>query len=177
MACGAMGTTRLVLGSLGHFGRDVSLGESVQFVLPTFSSRAAIDPRAEDNFTLNQFNVVVDTDGGGFNLAQVHFYPYNPVFLATLPTFLQARFARTVTTSMLRRLSVGLGYLPSWESPRLHVVAQPAGDAMLPTLTIRGDDGPRIPPMLRTVIRRLLRAAPRPGPMACAAQAGGVTSG
>jgi choline dehydrogenase-like flavoprotein len=160
VACGAMGTTRLVLGSLGHFGRDVSLGESVQFVLPTFSSRATVDPRAEDNFTLNQFNVVVDTDGGGFNLAQVHFYPYNPVFLATLPTFLQAKFARTVTTSLLRRLSVGLGYLPSWESPRLHVVAQPAGDARLPTLTIRGEDGPRIPPMLRTVIRRLLRAAP-----------------
>ena len=42
----------------------------------------------------------------------------------------------------------------------MHVIAQPAGDAMLPTLTIRGEDGPRIPPMLRTVIRRLLRAAP-----------------
>jgi choline dehydrogenase-like flavoprotein len=160
VACGAIGTTRLVLGSLGHFGRDVSLGESVQFVLPTFSSRATIDPRGEDNFTLNQFNVVVDTDGGGFNLSQVHFYPYNPVFLAMLPTSLQTRFASTITSSMLRRLSVGLGYLPSWESPRVHVVAQSAGDAMLPTLTIRGDDRPRIPPMLRTVIGRLLRAAP-----------------
>ncbi len=160
VACGAMGTTRLVLGSLGHFGRDVSLSESVQFVLPTFSSRATIDPQTEDNFTLNQFNVVVDTDGGGFNLAQVHFYPYNQVFLAALPPFLKAKFARTVTTSMLRRLSVGLGYLPSWESPRLHIVAQPAGDTRLPTLTISGENGPRIPPMLRTVIRRLLRAAP-----------------
>ena len=160
VACGAMGTTRLVLGSLGHFVRDVSLSESVQFVLPTFSLQATIDPRVEDNFTLNQFNAVIDTDGGGLNLAQVHFYPYNPVFLATLPSFLQARFARTLTTSLLRRLSVGLGYLPSWESPRVHVVAQPAGDAMLPTLSIKGGDGPRIPPMLRTVIRRLLRAAP-----------------
>ena len=160
VACGAMGTTRLVLGSLGCFGRDVSLAESVQFVLPTFSLRATIDPRAEDNFTLNQFNVVVDTDGGGLNLAQVHFYPYNPVFLATLPAFLRTKFARGATTSLLRRLSVGLGYLPSWESPRVHVVAQPAGDAMLPTLSITGEDGPRIPPMLRTVIRRLLRAAP-----------------
>ena len=32
VACGAIGTTRLVLGSLGHFGRDISLSESVQFV-------------------------------------------------------------------------------------------------------------------------------------------------
>jgi choline dehydrogenase-like flavoprotein len=160
VACGAMGTTRLVLGSLGYFGRDVSLGESVQFVLPTFSFRPTTDPRAEDNFTLNQFNVVVDTDGGGFNLAQVHFYPYNPVFLAALPAFLQARVARIVTTSLLRRLSVGLGYLPSWESPRVHVVAQPAGDRMLPTLSIKGENGPSTPPMLRTVVRRLLRAAP-----------------
>jgi choline dehydrogenase-like flavoprotein len=39
-------------------------------------------------------------------------------------------------------------------------MARPAGDAMLPTLSITGEDGPRIPPMLRTVIRRLLRAAP-----------------
>ena len=160
VACGAMGTTRLVLGSLGHFSRDVSLHESVQFVLPTFSMHATIDPRGEDNFTLNQFNAVVDTDGGGLNLAQLHFYPYNPVFLATLPAFLQATFARTLTMSLLRRLSVGLGYLPSWESPRVHVVAHPAGDAKLPTLSIKGEDGPRVPPMLRIVIRRLLRAAP-----------------
>jgi choline dehydrogenase-like flavoprotein len=160
VACGAIGTTRLILGSLGHYGRDVSLSESVQFVLPALSSRAAVDPRAEDNFTLNQFNVVVDTDGGGLNLSQVHFYPYNPVFLAALPTFLQAGFARTMTTSLLRRLSVGLGYLPSWESPRMHVVAESAGEAMLPTLTISGEDGSRFPPMLRTVMRRLLRAAP-----------------
>jgi len=160
VACGALGTTRLVLGSLCHFGRDVSLGESVQFVLPTLSSRPGIDPRAEENFTLNQFNVVVDTDGRGVNLAQVHFYPYNPAFLAALPSLLQLRFAGALTSSMLRRLSVGLGYIPSWESPRIHVVARPAGDGMLPILTISGDDGRRIPPMLRTVIRRLLRAAP-----------------
>jgi len=160
VACGAIGTTRLILGSLGHFGRDISLSESVQFVMPTLSSRAAVDPRTEDNFTLNQFNVVVDTDGDGFNLSQVHFYPYNPVFLAALPTFLQANFARTMTTSLLRRLSVGLGYLPSWQSPRMHVVAQPAGDATLPMLTISGEDRSPFSPMLRTVIRRLLRAAP-----------------
>ena len=160
VACGALGTTRLVLGSLDYFDRDVSLAESVQFVMPTLSLRATIDPRTEDNFTLNQFNVVVDIDGGGLNLAQVHFYPYNPVFLATLPAFLQTKFTRSVTTSLLRRLSVGLGYLPSWESPRVHVMARPAGYAMLPTLSITGEDGPRIPPMLRTVIRRLLRAAP-----------------
>ena len=34
VACGAVGTTRLVLGSLGHFGRDISLSQSVEFVLP-----------------------------------------------------------------------------------------------------------------------------------------------
>ena len=85
VACGGIGTTRLVLGSLGAFDRSVYLQESVQFVMPTVSMRPATDPRSARNFTLNQFNLLYDVTGEGVDLCQVHFYDYNPAFLASLP--------------------------------------------------------------------------------------------
>ena len=45
VACGGIGTTRLVLGSLGAFDQAVYLQESVQFVMPTVSMRPVPDPR------------------------------------------------------------------------------------------------------------------------------------
>ncbi len=46
VACGGMGTARLVLGSLGYFDRAVYLQESVQFVMPTMSRHPVPDPRS-----------------------------------------------------------------------------------------------------------------------------------
>ena len=63
-------------------------GGSVQFVLPAVSSRATSDPRGQHSFTLNQFNLY-DSTGEGFDLSQVHFYPFNPVFESSLPSVLQ----------------------------------------------------------------------------------------
>ena len=44
VACGGIGTTRLVLGSLGVFDQAVYLQESVQFVMPTVSMRPVARP-------------------------------------------------------------------------------------------------------------------------------------
>ena len=44
VACGGIGTARLVLGSLGAFDQAVYLQESVQFVMPTVSMRPVSDP-------------------------------------------------------------------------------------------------------------------------------------
>ena len=85
VACGGIGTTRLVLGSLGLFDRVVHLQESVQFVLPALSIRPVPDPRLSRNFTLNQFNLLYDDTGEGLDLGLVHFYEYNPAFLGSIP--------------------------------------------------------------------------------------------
>jgi hypothetical protein len=85
VACGGIGTTRVVLGSLGLFDQPVELGESVQFVMPAVSKNPTADPRSERDFTLNQFDLVYDASGDGIDLCQIHFYPYNPVFQSPLP--------------------------------------------------------------------------------------------
>lgn len=136
VACGGIGTTRLVLGSLDHLDRPVELAESVQFVMPAVSRRPTADPRQERDFTLNQFNLVYDASGDGFDLCQIHFYPYNPVFESSMPTPLQHAAAKPLVTSALRRLSVGLGYVPSWASPGVKVTARSGADGGLPELTV-----------------------------------------
>ncbi|HEX4215162.1 MAG TPA: GMC family oxidoreductase N-terminal domain-containing protein [Candidatus Dormibacteraeota bacterium] len=158
VACGALGTTRLVLGSLGLYDREVRLAESAQFTVPMLSARAARDPREEAHFTLNQFNMVVELDAAGLDVSQLHYYAYNPAFTAALPAPLRADpFLRP----LLRRLAVGIGYLPSWASPGLTVRARSAPDGELAVLSLE-----RERPtwgrnrMLRTVLARLVRAAP-----------------
>jgi ferredoxin len=163
LACGAMGTTRLVLGSLRLFDRDVTLGESAQFVLPMISRRATPDPRKASDFTLNQFNMAISTDKDWYDVSQIHFYPHNPAIVDALPKFLATPFAAPAATELLRRFTVGLGYLPSWASPKIRVRADaPSGNTQLPNLTLAGDTIHAAQnPMFRKVIRRVLQAAPR----------------
>ncbi len=161
VACGSMGTTRLVLGSVSAAERTVTMAESVQFMVPMGSLAPTPDPRGATEMTLNQFNMVVSLDGDGVDLAQVHFYPYNPAVLAALPGPLRSAVGRGVTAAILRRLTVGLGYLPSWASPRLQVTARPAvEEGGLPELTVAREHPADPPSMLRTVLARMARVAP-----------------
>ncbi len=158
VACGAFGTTRLVLGSMARPPSQVSFGESAQFVLPMASLRAVPDPRSVPELTLNQFNLVVDLDEGGPGVAQIHFYPYNPAYLAALPAPLRRDWAEPLTAGLLRRLTVGLGYLPSWASPPVRATVGARTGHGLPQLVVEREDWPRVP-MLERVLARLRRVA------------------
>jgi len=162
VACGGIGTTRLILGSLGGFDRPVYLQESVQFVMPTISMRPVADPRLARNFTLNQFNLLYDFTGEGVDLCQVHFYDYNPAFLASLPGALLGPHAEPALAALVRRVSVGLGYVPGWGSPRVKVVARraPGGDEQLPHLEIDRETSHGWPPMLEGLVRAMVKVAP-----------------
>jgi choline dehydrogenase-like flavoprotein len=162
VACGGIGSTRLVLGSLGALDQPVYLQESVQFVMPTVSLRPAADPRSARNFTLNQFNLLYDFTGEGVDLCQVHFYDYNPAFLASLPGSLRTPLGEPALSALLRRVSVGLGYIPGWASPRVRVVARRAsgGAEGLPALEVDREINGQWPTMLRALVRALLRVAP-----------------
>ncbi len=163
VACGAMGTTRLVLGSLRLFGQDVELGESAQFVLPMVSAGPTPDPRRRTEFTLNQFNMAVATDEEWLDVAQIHFYPHNPAIVEGLPAPLRTAAAAPLLGAVLRRTTVGLGYLPSWASPVLRArVDPPTGAGTLPGLTLSGDVAHAARnPMFRRVATAMVRAAPR----------------
>ena len=161
IACGAMGTTRLVANSLGLFDVDLSMLESRQFILPLLSLRAVEDPRNKRDFTLNQFNVIVAPDGGSADISMLHFYTYNPAFINGLPSVFRARSAEWLQVKLLRRLTVALGYLPSWYSSRLRIhIGSPSNRSELPSFQISSEaPPPGQSQMLRTVLLRLVQSA------------------
>ena len=161
VACGAIGTTRLVANSLGLFNVDLPMLESRQFVLPLLSLRATEDPRNKRDFTLNQFNMIVAPGGGSIDLSTLHFYTFNPAFINSLPSVLRTRSAEWLQVQLLRRLTVAFGYLPSWNSARLRVyIGSRCEQRGLPDFHISSE----APPpgqglMLRAVLLRLIQSA------------------
>jgi ferredoxin len=161
VACGAMGSTRLVANSLGLFDVEISMLESQQFVLPMLSLHASPDPRREPDFTLNQFNMIVALDESSVDISQLHFYTFNPAFSKALPSPLRGRLAERAQVQLLRRLTVALGYLPSWRSPRILARVRPASNgADVPDFHISRATAPLgRNRMLLSVLTRLGRSA------------------
>jgi choline dehydrogenase-like flavoprotein len=124
--------------------------------------RPVSDPRRRRNFTHNQFNLLYDHTGEGVDLCQAHFYGYNPAFLDSVPGALRGTRAEPALAALVRRASVGLGYVPGWGSPKVKVVARRSGrgDAHLPTLDVDREPSDGWPPMLRAFVRSMVAVAP-----------------
>jgi ferredoxin len=161
VACGAMGTTRLVANSLELFDVDLPMLESRQFLLPFLSRHATEDPRNKRDFTLNQFNMIISPDGGSTDISTLHFYTFNASFVDGLPSPLRARSAEPLQAQLLRRLTVAFGYLPSWNSPLLRVHVGSRHDHLeLPEFRISSEAAPSgQSQMLRALLFRLARSA------------------
>ena len=161
VACGAIGTTRLVANSLELFDIDLPMLESRQFILPLLSLRATEDPRNKRDFTLNQFNMIVAPGGGSVDLSTIHFYTFNPAFINGLPSVLRTRSAEWLQVQLLRRLTVAFGYLPSWNSARLRVyIGSRCEQPGLPDFRISSEaPPPGQGQMLRAVLLRLIESA------------------
>jgi ferredoxin len=158
VACGGVGTTRIIANSLRLFDRPIAMLESQQFLLPFVSRKGTADPRHEPQFTLNQFNMTIHPDGTDDDLSQLHFYTYNPAFSGALPRFLRVE---PIHRQLLRRLSVALGYLPSWRAPELTLHIGPRGDeSNLPAVRISRGSSPPGRSMIWPIVARLVRAAP-----------------
>ena len=162
LACGSLGTTQLVLGSLGLFEKPVRVQESAQIIVPFLSAKPThSDPRETHDFTLNQFNVIVKLDPTARDVACLFFYTYNPAFLDALPPLLRSGWTDPVRKQLLRRLSVAFAYLPSWASPGFVVRASASNGNALPHITLEPrDSGFFRNSMLRRVIGRLSSSGP-----------------
>ena len=140
VGCGAVGTTRLVLGSLRRYSQDVVLKESAQFVLPFVSFRSTGDPRYQSAHALGQLSAVIKLRDVDESQLHLQMYTYDPAFLDALPRLLQGRLAKPLLSSVLSRLSVGLGYLPSSASPRLRIrLNAPTSESQRAPLVITRD--------------------------------------
>lgn len=161
VACGAIGSTRLVLGSLELYDKPATVSEAAQFVLPFFSARGVEPARPHDDFTLNQFNMALKLDSSGREVPFLHFYTFNRAFVDALPAVLRHPGAATPRRELLRRLCVALGYLPSWASPSFDMVATSAGRNSLPDIRLRAQQRPpAFHAMVRRVLKRLVVSAP-----------------
>jgi ferredoxin len=161
VACGAIGTTRLVANSLGLYDADLPMLESRQFVLPLLSLRAIEDPRNKRDFTLNQFNMIVAPDGGSVDISTIHFYTFNSAFINGLPSVLRARSVEWLQVQLLRRLTVAFGYLPSWNSSRLRIhIGSRCNHLEFPDFHISSEAPPAgQSQMLHAVLLRLIESA------------------
>ncbi|MGC1238354.1 MAG: GMC oxidoreductase [Acidimicrobiales bacterium] len=166
VATGALGTTRLVAQSLGMWSRRFHMKESAQFLVPLLALRGIKDLSQEGTFTLNQFNMVMPFDESGHDIVQIHGYPYNEAMDDSLPAFLSLPAFRGLSAMLLRRLTVGLGYLPSWWSPGFDVsIDRPGDDQQIADMTLfpSTDDGSLARRNLRAVTRKLVMVAPSLG--------------
>ena len=166
VASGALGTTRLVAQSLGLWSRRIHVKESAQFVIPLLALRGIKDLSQNGTFTLNQFNIVLPFDETGHDIVQIHGYPYNAAMNDALPSFLTLPTFRGLGSMLLRRLTVGLGYLPSWWSPGFDVsVERPHGERQLAGMSLlpSTDDDSVARWKLREITRRLVKVAPSLG--------------
>ena len=158
IGAGAIGTTRIVAGSLGLTDRSIMLAEAIQFMTPFLSRRPVPELTQDGEFTLNQFNLFVTFDSDGKEAALVHCYPYNDVILASLPGFATSGPLSALTRTGLRRLTVGLGYLPSWASPPVELrIGRAKADDSLPPIQVTSGENEATKPMLSRVIRQLQR--------------------
>jgi choline dehydrogenase-like flavoprotein len=158
VGAGAIGTTRIVAGSLGLTDRSIRLAESVQFMTPFLSMRPVAELTQDGEFTLNQFNIFVTFDSDGKEAALVHCYPYNDIMLGALPGVLTSGSFSTLARTGLRRLTVGLGYLPSWASPSVELrIGRVEADGSLPPIRVTSGHNEATQPMLERVLRQLRR--------------------
>lgn len=157
VGAGGLGSTRIALNSLSAPPAQVDLQESLQFLIPFVSWRSAGDPRDQNDFTLNQFNLLLKYDDDAYTTSQVHCYPYNPAIAAALPGWLPPSWSGAA----LGRVTAAFGYLPSWQSPKMKVelrARHPSGG--LPDVAVRVQSE-RYPAMLASVLRRLTALGPQ----------------
>jgi ferredoxin len=163
VGCGAIGTTRLVAGSLERWSQPIRLHESAQFLMPMASLRTTSNLSQDDSFTLNQFNILMPFDEDGRDLVQIHGYPYSKSMDDALPTPLLTSYGRVIGNALLKHVTVGLGYLPSWWSPGFDVsIEKPDANDQLAKVSISasGQNGELARSKLRAVNARLLKVAP-----------------
>jgi choline dehydrogenase-like flavoprotein len=159
VACGVVGTTRLLLQSLEAFDHPLEMLDSQYFLMPWLRMRGVSGLRDEALHTLCQAFVELNDSRIDAHNVHMQIYGYNDVFVALLDRLLgpASRIARPLTDALLSRLLLIQGYLHSDASPTIRTTLR-AGDPR-PTLVLEEQHNPQTKAVLRRVGARLLRHA------------------
>ncbi len=156
VACGVLGSTRLVLESLGAHGRPVPLLESAYFTLPLLARRrVAPVGRGLGGNTLAQ--IFLELGDAEISPRGVHLqiYGYNDLMLRAVAarSHLPEGVAGRALQPLLGRLLYGQGYLHSDDSPRLS--AELVRDGGRSVLVLAPGDGTAAAGTIASVARKL----------------------
>ncbi|MFP8878460.1 MAG: GMC oxidoreductase [Myxococcota bacterium] len=157
VACGAVGTTRLLLQSLEALDHPLEMKDSQYFLLPWLRGRGLSRPRDEALHTLCQAFVELNDPSVEHHNVHLQVYGFSDVFVALFDRLLGplSRPARPLVDALLSRLLLIQGYLHSSISPTIRVTLRPSSGR--PILTLEQQHNPATLPALRRVGARLLR--------------------
>ena len=158
LAAGVYATTRIVLASLGAFGRPIEILDSQYFLMPLFRLRGVPGVERERLHTLAQ--AMIDLRDDTIDRHTVHFEVFG--YDDLLPRAAAARlgrlapFARAPVRAFLRHTLILQGYLHSDVSPRLRATL--VRGARGEELRLEGVPNPQAKIVIRRAARRLLAA-------------------
>lgn len=159
VACGTVGTTRLLLASLDALDHPLEMKDSQYFLLPWLRLRGVSRPRDEGLHTLSQAYVELYDPAVEEHNVHLQVYGFNDVFVSLFDKLLGplSRPARPLVDALLSRMLLIQGYLHSDASPTIRTTLRRGAAGERPVLHLEEQKNPQTRPALRRVVRRLLR--------------------
>ena len=163
LAAGVLPTTRILLESLGVYGRSVPIKDSQYFLLPLLFARGSKDVHRERLHTLSQmFLEISDPDISPYGV-HLQVYTYSDLIGQALRKALGPLGKLDFVARQLEnRIVILQGYLHSDHSAQIDATLESTGGR----LQLRASDQREAKAAIRRVIGKLLREAPRLGALA-----------
>lgn len=153
LACGVLGSARIMLASMNAFGQQLRIKDSQYFLAPMLRFAGTPDVQGEALHTLSQVFMEMDGRATGAMPAHLQFYGYNDMYLEMLQNRLGPlfRLGGAMMDGFLSRLLVIQGYLHSDDSSEIFVVLQRGASGNELSLVAATN------PQARVIVSRILR--------------------
>lgn len=157
LACGAVGTTAILLRSLDAWERPVTMFDSQYFLLPSATLSRAGGVTNENLHTLSQAFIEVMDEKVSSYTVHLQVYTYNELYSQAIDATAGPLRGLVPKDFLLSRLLLLQGYLHSDESPSMTCVLEKsaAGDK----LRISVNENPVTPSVMRRAREKVLRAS------------------
>ncbi len=158
VACGVLPTSRLVMNSLGVFGKPVTMKDSQHFYLPLLHSwRPRPDPRTEAINSLVQIFIEILGAGAQEKMAHVQVYTYNNLYAVDMRKRFGpfANILAPLISQLSRRLLVAQGFLHSDYSAQIDLCLVKSGEKS--TLQMRKKPNAHTDEMISAVRKKITK--------------------